>query len=358
QLTGGVAHDFNNLLTVARGNIELLELRIGNDDKARANIAATLRAIDHGAALTQQLLSYARKQALSPSTVDVAKTLEHFGTFLRSVIRENISIAVDASEGLPAIQADQAQLEAALLNLALNAQDAMPGGGILTISASKAIGATDRVDIAVSDNGTGIAEALRDKVLEPFFTTKDVGQGSGLGLSMVYGFVKQSGGDFDLESTPGAGTTVTLSMPLATVGPALEHEDEGSATVQKGKGRVLLVEDNPELRDLAEGMLDSLGYVVDSAADARDATRHLQDCGDYDILFTDLVLPGDVSGLQLAEWATASHPTMRIVITSGYADNVLREGGGLPPHVQFLPKPYQLATISQVLNDELLLDQR
>jgi PAS domain S-box-containing protein len=351
QLTGGVAHDFNNLLTVARGNLELLQFRLGEaEPTVKKHIDATLRAIDHGASLTQQLLSYARKQALSPTAIDVRETLERFGDMVRRLLRENITVTVAVKGELSDIQADPSQLEAALLNLALNAQDAMPQGGTLTIAAAPS--GAQHVAISVTDTGTGIDESIREKVLEPFFTTKDVGEGSGLGLSMVYGFVKQSGGDFELKSTVGRGTTVSLAMPV--VGTAIEPDDAPVEEIEilpsEGiKSSALLVEDNPDLREVAEMMLRSLGYRVDSAADAETALRHLEAHQDYDVLLTDLVLPGAMSGRQLAERAHRSHPDMRIVITSGYADSVLKAEGALPEDFAFLPKPYRLASVSQAV---------
>ncbi len=349
QLTGGIAHDFNNLLTVARGNLELLDFRFNDADASvRKHIDAAMRAVDHGAVLTQQLLSYARKQTLSPAPINVGETIDHFVGLARRVLRENITLKTRVPDGIPDIVADGAQLETALLNLALNAQDAMPEGGDLTIDVTPAWNDPSHVVIAVSDTGTGIEEGVRDKVLEPFFTTKEVGSGSGLGLSMVYGFVKQSGGDLELKSVVGRGTTVRLTMPVARLN-AEADDDAEEDDVHHGKGRALLVEDNPDLREIAQMMLSSLGYIVDAAPDAESALRFLAEGARYDVLLTDLVLPGALSGRKLAEQVHESYPDMRIVITSGYADSVIKAEGELPEEFGFLPKPYKLASISKAV---------
>ena len=348
QLTGGVAHDFNNLLTVAQGNLELLEMSL-SDEGQHKRLDAAIRAIKRGGSLTQQLLSFARKQTLAPMSISVAEAVNQIGTMISRVLRENIVLHVDIANDLPHIHADPAQLESALLNLALNAQDAMPRGGGLTLRAYRDSVRNDRVKLSVSDTGTGIPEDILGRVLEPFFTTKKVGEGSGLGLSMVYGFVQQSGGDLDIQSDLGRGTQIVLSMPIASTPLASEELDKPFLA---GKGRVLFVEDDPELREMAEQMIRALGYVVEAVPDAEIAAQRLVQKTPYNILLTDLVLPGQTSGRQLAEFARGIRPDLHIVITSGYADSVLKAEGDLPAGSLFLPKPFRMAALSQVLGHE------
>ncbi|MEQ8246817.1 MAG: PAS domain-containing protein [Alphaproteobacteria bacterium] len=348
QLTGGVAHDFNNLLTVAQGNLELLELSL-TDAGQRQRLEAAIRAVKRGGSLTQQLLSFARKQTLAPTSISVAEAVNQIGAMIGRVLRANIVLQVEIANDLPPIQADPAQLESALLNLALNAQDAMPRGGHLTLRADRDETNPSLVNLSVADTGTGIAEAIRERVLEPFFTTKSVGEGSGLGLSMVYGFVQQSGGYLEIQSEVGRGTEIVLSMPVARSPIEVEGSDK---PLVAGKGRVLFVEDDPDLRDMAEQMIRALGYVVESVPDADTAARRLIQKTPFDILLTDLVLPGNTNGHQLAEFARGIRPTMHIVVTSGYADSVLKEEGDLPAGSIFLPKPFRMSALSQVLHAE------
>ncbi|MEQ8248528.1 MAG: PAS domain-containing protein [Alphaproteobacteria bacterium] len=346
QLTGGVAHDFNNLLTIVQGNLELLDTLIDSPETQR-RIGTALRALDQGRALVRQLMSFARKQVLKPQVVHPAEAVAHINELLGRTLRSNIVVNTSVAADLPPVFVDPAQLEAALLNLTLNAQDAMPEGGRIDIEAR--IDGPASVRLAVRDTGTGIPQALLQSVLEPFFTTKPPGLGSGLGLSMVYGFAKQSGGDLTIDSTEGSGTTVALSLPIAP--KDAKHTPHETGVPVHGRGRVLLVEDNEGLREMAGDMIAALGYQFDVAADGREALDLLSGAKRYDILFSDVMLPGAMNGRDLADRVRQTHPAMRIVLTSGY--DASGAGSAAPGRAnsqyRFLPKPYRMHDLSQAL---------
>lgn len=359
QLTGGIAHDFNNLLTVISGNLQLLEDLVARDPVAGDAIARALRAVGRGAELTRKLLAFARRQRLSPDAVAPTGLLRELGRMLERTLGETIRLQIECAEDLPPVFADPAQLEGALLNLALNARDAMPRGGRLTISAGTldTLDATDAdalpagryIRFRVVDTGLGMPPDVLARAFEPFFTTKESGKGSGLGLSMVYGFVKQSGGQVLAQSRLGYGTQMDLILPMA---PSVATSTPGTAPARelRGSETVLVVEDEPEVRGIAVAFLRSLGYAVREAADAEQALRMLQTDDGISLLFSDVVLGSGASGIQLALAARELRPDLPVLLTSGY-----ELGSADTPHeFPLLRKPYRkqdLASASRAALD-------
>jgi len=339
QLTGGVSHDFNNLLTVVRGSLELLEDAVADNPEAARRLAMALKAVDRGADLTQHLLSFARKQHLTPSSVNVSDTVSRVSGLLQRTLREDIDLTIDVADDVPPITIDAAQLESAIVNLAINAQEAMPEGGPLAI---KVWCDWTREDlcIAVSDEGRGIDPSLLDRVCEPFFTTKTFGNGAGLGLSMVYGFARQSGGALSLDSKIGHGTTATLRFPL---GRALEvgAAPRVPADVTTAPLNVLLIEDDPDVRNLSADMLRLLGHTVtvaETGAEGLDLFETKRPR--VDLVLTDWVLPGAVNGPRIVEGLRALEPRLPAIVMSGYAEDAEGRVGHLRRDVVFLPKPF------------------
>ena len=346
HLTGGIAHDFNNLLTVISGNLQLLEDLAQQDPVANDAVARALRAVGRGAELTRKLLAFARRQRLSPDAVEPAELLLELGRMLERTLGETIQVHIDCPAGLPAVFADPVQLEGALLNLALNARDAMPRGGRLSISASEhhSVETGEGAELprgryirfTISDTGVGMSPDVLARAFEPFFTTKDSSKGSGLGLSMAYGFVKQSGGHLVAQSQLGYGTQMDLILPLA---PSAAVSAAVPPTLQglRGNETVLVVEDEPEVRGIAVAFLRTLGYAVHEAADAEQALRHLRDDPAIALLFSDVVLGGSTNGIELAHAARALRPTLPVLLTSGY-----ELGSTDTPHeFPLLRKPYR-----------------
>jgi PAS domain S-box-containing protein len=365
QLSGGIAHDFNNLLTVIVGNAEHLSDQLSARQDLKRLAEDICSAGERGAELTQRLLAFSRKQLLRPVETECNKLLESMHKLLRRTLREDIEVTTHLDPDLRAAFADPAQLESAILNLALNAQDAMSAGGRLSISTANALldnrehnihpdvrdGAY--VVIAVTDNGEGMPKAVLARAFEPFFTTKEVGKGSGLGLSMVYGFAKQSNGHVSIYSEPGLGTTVRIYLPaLATkakeaAAPApLEIAPSGAETV-------LIVEDDPFVRSYAVMSLQTLGYQVIPAVDGREALQKLQTGMHVDLLFTDIVMPGGVNGWELAGLARKTRPELRVLLTSGYALETLVASGHLHDGSMILSKPYRKAELAKRLREAL-----
>ncbi len=346
QLTGGIAHDFNNLLTVISGNLQLLEADYAEDPNAADSIAGALRAVGRGAELTRKLLAFARRQRLSPAAVAPAALLGELGRMLERTLGEAVQVRLDCAPDLPPVYADAAQLESALLNLALNARDAMPRGGRLTIAAGELTIAPDSEEIelpdgryirfTVTDTGLGMPPEVLARAFEPFFTTKEAGKGSGLGLSMVYGFVKQSGGHLDARSQLGYGTQIDLILPVAMQAAAAAGRAR-PANLPRGSGTVLVVEDEPEVRGLAVAFLRGLGYDVLEAADAEEALTRLRAAEPIALLFSDVVLGSGDNGIELAQKARALRPGLPVLLASGY-----EFGGAATPHgFPLLPKPYR-----------------
>lgn len=351
QLTAGMAHDFNNLLQVINGNLEVATLSLNNPDAARGAIDRAQRAAMRAGKLTQQLLTFARKQRLEPKHVNINNLVVEFSEMLVRTLGERIDLRLDLRPGLPVCNLDATHLEMALLNVLINARDAMPEGGEVTV-ASSIVRGEERlkkhglphgtyVDLCVIDKGKGMPPDVLRRATEPFFTTK--GPGTGLGLAMVHGFVQQSQGRLEIDSTPGEGTTVRMLFPAADSGIDLgaAHEDagadDGSEEPVNTKPCVLVVEDNDDVRELAESVLAMSGYGVLSAASGEQALHVLEGNARIDLLFTDVIMPGGMNGLELADQVRTSHPRLPILVTTGYMDELPGRGRDL----NILAKPYK-----------------
>ena len=360
QLTGGVAHDFNNLLTVVIGNLELIERHASDPVRVRHLVDAARRAAERGAKLTQQLLAFARRQALRPAEANINRLVHAFEAVLRRACGETIHVEFDLAPRLAMTQLDVTQFEAAILNLVVNARDAMPQGGRLRIAtrdvtvndaraATLKIAPGAYVEVTVEDNGTGMAPDVRERALDPFYTTKEVGKGTGLGLSQVYGFVTQSGGALELRSELGRGTAVVLLLPRSD---ATEEEKQtasgGRRSAPASRGTVLVVEDDPDVLQTTIDTVQSLGYEVLTAADAQAALAILARDEPIDILFSDIVMPKGMDGIQLAREAAAMRPGIRVVLASGYPRGALSDRG-LTKDFDFIAKPYRWADLAETL---------
>lgn len=354
QLTGGVAHDFNNLLQVILGNLERLRRRTMDPAEGNRLIDAALRGAERAATLTQRLLAFSRRQPLAPKVLEVNKLVTGMSDLLSRTLGENIRIETVLAGGLWRVSADENQLESALLNLAVNARDAMQGHGKLTIETANAylddayvrneeeVKPGQYVMVAVSDTGSGMSKDVLDRVFEPFFTTKEIGQGTGLGLSMVYGFVKQSGGHIKLYSEVGEGTTVKLYLPRLLT-PADQTERQNTiTTLPRGDHHelILVVEDEEDVRALSVETLQELGYDVLQAKDGAAALRLVESQPGVRLLFTDVGLPGGLNGRQLADAARRSRPGLKVLFTTGYARNAIVHHGRLDPGVELISKPF------------------
>ncbi len=365
QLTGGVAHDFNNLLTVVLGNAEILAEQNADDPFKRQLAEMIGAAAQRGAELTQQLLAFARKQALTPAAVDINQRVAAMDPLLRRTLGEHIEVELVRGAGLWPAMVDPGQFENALLNLCLNARDAMPRGGRLTLETANA--ALDRsyvqdhpdvtpgqyVMVAVSDTGTGIAPEHLQKVFEPFFTTKEKGKGTGLGLAMVYGFTKQSAGHISIYSEPGHGTTVKLYLPRATGPDARPAPAPPAAAPAGGAETVLVVEDDDLVRRYACTELQALGYRVLDADSGAAALAVIEREPGIDLLFTDVVMPGGMSGRELADAALQRRPGLKVLYTSGYTENAIVHHGRLDVGVMLLAKPYRRAELARAVRGAL-----
>jgi PAS domain S-box-containing protein len=367
NLTGGVAHDFNNLLTVIMCNLDLLQEDVAGNAPAEEKINVILDAADRGADLTRHMLAFSRRQPLQAKEVDVNALI---ATTLRLVSRtlgENISIAVHPTAGLPAALVDPSQLETALMNIAINARDAMPDGGTLAIStgvadldeayAAQHPGVTPGayVSIAVADSGIGMAPELLEHIFEPFFTTKAVGQGTGLGLSMVYGFIKQSGGHINAHSEVGRGTVFKLFLPLAKLAASKPGTQSTAPRAARSSGNevILAVEDNPDIRATVVRQLRDLGYRVHEADSAESALQILDSGAPIDLLFTDMIMPGGRNGKELATKARAKRADLRVLFTSGFPGTAASHGPQLEPGDVLLSKPYHKHDLAKAVEEAL-----
>ena len=381
QLTGGIAHDFNNLLTIIIGNLDKARRVLAGADNPgdvttlRGNLAKSIedamKGANSAAQLTQRLLAFSRRQALEPARVDLNRLVTDMEQMLRRTLGEDIDIEIVLGAGLWPTFVDPHQVENVLLNLALNAKSAMPKGGHMTIETANCylddayvarfgdVEAGQYVLLCVSDTGSGIKPQVLDRVFEPFFTTKPHGEGSGLGLAMVHGFIKQSGGHIRIYSEEGVGTTVKVYLPRAT-------GDEKVAAVPAGKRphptptpnakkdeTVLVVEDNEGVRGYAAEVLEQLGYRVLVASDAKEAMRLLADGKSVDLLFTDVVLPGAITGRVLADQAKDMRPGLRVLYTTGYTRNAIVHQGRLDPDVHLLNKPYTQQDLARKVRERL-----
>jgi PAS domain S-box-containing protein len=364
QLTGGMAHDFNNLLGVVIGNLDLLRLETGLGADQRELVAEALEAALRGADLTRRLLAFARRQPLQPEPVAVNDLVSNIVGLLQRTLGEQIPIRVDFAPDLWPVLVDPAQLESSLVNLATNARDAMPRGGQLMIAtANRALDADyaslhaelapgDYVMIEVSDTGAGIPPEIMNRVFEPFFTTKETGKGTGLGLSMVFGFVKQSGGHINIYSEPGRGTTFRLYLPRDSTGAMVAAKPEAAAPAPGGNEAILVVDDNEPIRRAVRRQLTQLGYRV---LEASSAAAALEVLGREQIalLLTDIVMPGEMNGIELTRTAMARSPGLKVVLTSGFPE--ARVNGTSEPiaGLRLLNKPFRREELARTLREIL-----
>ena len=351
QLTGGIAHDFNNLLMIVSGYAQMLQNRLG-DSKDLQAVQAIRAAAGRGEKLTRQLLAFSRSQQLMPVVVDLKARVEAVRDMLVTSLRGNIELVVDVEDKLWPVEVDQGELELALVNIGVNARDAMPDGGRITLSArnvalkpGSAAGQLegDFVALAVIDTGVGIASELLPRVFEPFFTTKPVGKGTGLGLSQVHGFANQSGGAVTVSSEPGKGTVVTIYLPRSTKASAEVAEEKAKAA--SAHGTVMVVEDSREVADVTSGLLEQLGYRVVRAENAAEALRHLQQGIEVDLLFSDIVMPGHMDGLALAQACHERFPDIPVLLTSGYSEAARAADG----RFDILRKPFELSALERAI---------
>jgi PAS domain S-box-containing protein len=346
QLTGGIAHDFNNLLSVLASGLEVLSLKRGGSDGKTFD--SMRRAVDRGATLTQQLLAFARQQPLQPETRSVNRLLTGFESVLRRAVSASIDFQIRLEPQVRSTVIDSARFESAILNLVVNARDAMPDGGHLHIETAnvdlaghevRGLAPGPYVRVSVADSGTGMSPETASRAFEPFYTTKEVGKGTGLGLSQVYGFIKQSGGEVVIGSSPGEGTTISIFLPAAP------GQDGG--TRQATTELVLIVEDEPDLMDVASALFISMGYEVVTASNSREALTLLA-TREVDILFTDVIMPG-MNGIELATYAHEHYPHVKTILASGYPLPALKlEDANLEDFV-FVGKPYRLSDLARAL---------
>jgi PAS domain S-box-containing protein len=363
QLTGGVAHDFNNILTVITGTIEILADAVAKEPGLAAITKMIDEAAGRGAELTQHLLAFARKQPLQPRETDINSLIIDTAKLLRPTLGEQIQIeSVFEGESCVAI-VDPNQLTTAILNLALNARDAMPGGGKLILETGAAyldevyasvndVRPGHYVLIAVSDTGTGIPAGMLARVFDPFFTSKGPGKGTGLGLSMVYGFIKQSAGHIKIYSEEGHGTTIKMYLPPGKT-PTAVAEGVMPASIEGGHETILVVEDDRLVRDYVLTQLHSLGYVTLQAANAAEALAIVASGKPFDLLFTDVIMPGKMNGRQLADEVLKTRPDLRVVYTSGYTENAIIHHGRLDSGVLLLAKPYRKSDLARIIRKAL-----
>ncbi|WP_407519537.1 MASE4 domain-containing protein [Methylobacterium oryzisoli] len=353
QLTGGVAHDFNNLLTIIVGNLDMIVRKPDNPQRVERLANSAMTAARRGAEVTEKLLSFSRRQVLRPETVNPNRLLKDFQALLRRAVGETIEVRFDLDASLDPVRLDPGQFESAVLNLAVNARDAMPGGGVLTVRTCNAhLDAhelADRPDlrpgayvlVSVSDTGQGMDAATRGRAFEPFFTTKDVGKGTGLGLSQVYGFVRQAGGHAQIKSEVGTGTSIELYLPRSAEKAVEERFDSALPLRRAASGEVVLVvEDEPAVLDMAVESLGELGYRTLTATRASEALERLGGPERIDILFSDVVMPGGMNGVQLSVEARRLRPGLRVLLTSGYTGTALDEHA-VPADLPLLSKPYR-----------------
>ena len=364
QLTGGVAHDFNNLLQVISGNLQLLRREVAGNERAEKRVQSALGGVQRGAKLASQLLAFGRRQPLEPKVLDIGRFIKGMDDMLRRALGEEIELETVISGGLWNTLVDPGQIENAILNLGINARDAMPGGGKLTIEAGNAmlddeyarmhedVQSGQYVMVAVTDTGTGIPADLLERVFEPFFSTKPEGKGTGLGLSMVYGFVKQSGGHVKIYSEVGQGTTIRIYLPRVH-----QAEDalaaESTAAVSGGSETILLVEDDDEVRETGVALLTDLGYRVLKAREAMGALSVIESGVPIDLLFTDVVMPGPLRSPELARKAKERLPGLAVLFTSGYTENAIVHGGRLDLGVELLSKPYTREALARKIRHVL-----
>jgi PAS domain S-box-containing protein len=365
RLAGGVAHDFNNLLTAIVGNVQLALLDVRPSDPLHELLVEVHRAADSAANLTRQLLAFSRKQVIDPRVVNLNGIVSELHRMLKGLMRENVDVLVKLAPGLWQTRVDRSQIEQVVINLAVNARDAMPEGGRLTLETANVVldeeYARPRsyvipgeyVMLSVSDTGTGIPEAAKPHLFEPFFTTKEHGKGTGLGLAMVYGAVKQNRGSIEVESEPGQGATFRIYLPRVDAAPDPLPVPSHTTRLPRGTETVLLVEDEEKVRAVAVGLLARQGYTVYDYADAADALGAVSQLrGPVHLLITDVVLPG-MNGRVLAQRIEALRPEIKVLYTSGYSEDVVIHHGVLDPGIEFLPKPYTIELLARRVREVL-----
>jgi signal transduction histidine kinase len=361
QLTGGVAHDFNNLLTAVLGSLSLIT-QMTTDTRVKRLAETAARAADRGAKLTSQLLAFARRQTLRPQASDLNQLITAFDALLRRAVGETVSVETNLAPELWVAAVDQAQFQSALLNLVVNARDAMPGGGALVIETKNVVldesGAAALTEIepgpyviaSVRDSGSGMTDEVKRRAIEPFYTTKDIDKGTGLGLSQVYGFARQSNGQLEIESERGKGTTVRIYLPRASDDAERATLPKGCAKERPGTPSVLVVEDDPDVLDVTIETVRSLGYQVSSAPNALEALTILgHNDARIDVLFADVVMPKGLDGIELAREARRLRPKLQILLASGYTREGLRSRENIAEDTVFLAKPYQLSVLAETL---------
>ncbi|MET0545926.1 MAG: ATP-binding protein, partial [Caulobacterales bacterium] len=344
QLTGGVAHDFNNLLMVISGGLRLLEKQSDQPERRRKTTDAMNQAVERGAGLTRQLLAFARRESLELKTIDVAQQLSGMSALLERSLRADVLLEVKLPSDLPPIKTDPGKFELAILNLCVNARDAMPKGGLLTITAHTA--ATDKsiVEVIVKDTGTGIPPDVLERIFEPYFTTKQVGHGTGLGLAQVYGFARQNGGSVRIETKVNAGTSVILSLPVSDEALASEPQQIEQRQSPTQPRSILVVEDDDQVAVTVGAMLEELGHRYIRASSAAEALQVLQQERDFDIVFSDIIMPGGKSGIELADELEKSMPEMPVLLTTGYSGR-----GDVTVRRPLLRKPYLLDELREAI---------
>jgi PAS domain S-box-containing protein len=353
QLAGGVAHEFNNLLQVVMSNLDMLRDYPGDEAENAEMLDVAIAASTRGGELTQQLLSFSRKKALSPKVININDSLSGISRLLQGTLGEEITLKTKFAKDLASVDIDSGSFESAILNLVLNAHSAMPKGGTATIETTnvdmeKAIPHDDGdlavgqyVVVTVSDSGCGMSPEVLERAFEPFFTTRDVGQGTGLGLSMVYGFSKQSGGYTTIDSEPGKGTTVRMYLPIAEA-EAIEEPDqpEHEKAETKGSGTVLVVEDDPQVLKATVRFLKQIGYEASGAGDGPSALAILQQRNDIDLVISDVIMPNGMSGIDLAEEIQRKHKGVKVILMSGYPISEIDQDGTLEERYEIMRKPY------------------
>ena len=363
RLAGGVAHDFNNMLTAIQGNVAMAELSLPAGSEAREHLAEAQRAVDSAGNLTRQLLAFSRKQVLMPQVLSLNDVARRMHKMLGRVLGEDVQLVLALAEPLALVRMDPGQVEQILVNLAVNARDAMPEGGRLTLGTERVIvdaALAERLQLApgphvvlsLEDTGTGMSAEVKARLFEPFFTTKGVGKGTGLGLAMVYGAVKQAGGGIDVYSEPGAGSVFKLYLPVVE-GPVRSLPTAPTTPLPEGRERILVVEDEEVVRTLARGVLERLGYSVRAFGSALEVLANIGVLDEpIDLLLTDLVMPG-MSGRELAERLVAIRPGLRVLYTSGYAEDMAVHRGIAERGIAFLPKPYSMQSLAQRVREVL-----
>jgi len=365
QLTGGIAHDFNNLLQVMVGHLDLMEMSLKGTrkpftpERTQQTIDSVKQAVSRASTLTQQLLAFSRKQRLDGRTVNLNSVLEKMSDLMRRTVGLEVDLAVTLESDLPNAKLDPTQIEVALLNVLANSRDALNGcdGRRVQIATATCVidDASDGINdlrqgryvrLSIVDNGSGIDPDIIGRVLDPFFTTKEEGQGTGLGLSMVYGFAKQSGGTVTVASEPGLGTTITLYFPVAE--GAIEAAAAAPRAIdQPGAETVLVVDDRPEVADLAQAMLEEAGYTVHVSYSPSDALAKMAALGGVDLLFSDVIMPGNMNGVMLAREAIKRHPETKVLLTTGYADESIERTDAAGDRFDVLHKPYRQTDLAR-----------